>query len=73
MAEVGLHYTELQFVWHEEIGDQTPAEIQKIKELIGRYKAQVSCIARHNFSGLLVAVAVAVANAMRIGSPTWVM
>ena len=39
MAEVGLHYTELQFVWHEEIGDQTPAEIQKIKELIGRYKA----------------------------------
>ncbi len=39
MAEVGLHYAELQFVWDKEIGDQTPAEIQKIKELIGRYKA----------------------------------
>jgi hypothetical protein len=39
MAEVGLHYAELQFVLDKEIGDQTPAGIQKIKELIGRYKA----------------------------------
>jgi len=54
MTEAGLQYAELQFVWDKEIGDQTPAEIQKIKELIGRYKAQVSCITRHNFSGLSV-------------------
>ena len=39
MTEAELPYAELQFVWDKEIGDQTPAEIQKIKELIGRYKA----------------------------------
>jgi sugar phosphate isomerase/epimerase len=54
MTEAGLRYAELQFVWDKEIGDQTPAEIQKIKELIGRYKVQVSCITRHNFAGLSV-------------------
>ena len=54
MTEAELPYAELQFVWDKEIGDQTPAEIQKIKELIGRYKLQVSCITRHNFSGLSV-------------------
>ena len=54
MTEAGLPYAELQFVWDKEIGDQTPEEIQKIKELIRRYKAHVSCITRHNFAGLLV-------------------
>lgn len=54
MTEARLPYAELQFVWDKEIGDQTPEEIQKIKELVGRYKAQVSCITRHNFSGLSV-------------------
>jgi sugar phosphate isomerase/epimerase len=54
MADAELSYAELQFVWDKEIGDQTPAEIQKIKELIGRYKTQVSCITRHNFTGLSV-------------------
>jgi sugar phosphate isomerase/epimerase len=54
MTEAGLQYAELQFVWDKEIGDQTPAEIQKIKELIGQYNAKVSCITRHNFSGLQV-------------------
>ena len=39
MTEAGLQHAELQFVWDKEIGDQTPVEIQKIKELIGRYKA----------------------------------
>ena len=54
MTEAGLQHAELQFVWDKEIGDQTPEEIQKIKELIGRYNAQVSCITRHNFTGLSV-------------------
>ena len=54
MTKEGLPYAELQFVWDKEIGDQTPEEIQKIKALIARYHAQVSCITRHNFSGLSV-------------------
>jgi sugar phosphate isomerase/epimerase len=54
MTEAGLQYAELQFVWDKEIGDQTPAEIQKIKELIEHYNAKDSCITRHNFSGLPV-------------------
>lgn len=54
MAENGLPYAELQFVWDKEIGDQTAEEIQRIKQLIARYHAHVSCITRHNFVGLSV-------------------
>ncbi|OVE79534.1 xylose isomerase [bacterium I07] len=54
MNETGLEYAELQFVWDKEIGDQTPEEIQKIKELINTYHVKVPCITRHNFVGMLV-------------------
>ena len=54
MNETGLEYAELQFVWDKEIGDQTPEEIQKIKELITKYNVKVPCISRHNFVGMLV-------------------
>ncbi len=54
MNETGLDYAELQFVWDKEIGDQTPEEIQKIKELINKYNVKVPCITRHNFVGMLV-------------------
>jgi len=54
MNETGLDYAELQFVWDKEIGDQTPQEIQKIKELITKYNVKVPCITRHNFVGMLV-------------------
>lgn len=54
MAENGLPYAELQFVWDKEIGDQTAEEIKRIKQLIARYHAHVSCITRHNFVGLPV-------------------
>jgi sugar phosphate isomerase/epimerase len=54
MNETGLEFAELQFVWDKEIGDQTPEEIQKIKELIEKYDVQVPCISRHNFVGMLV-------------------
>ena len=54
MTEAGLEYAELQFLWDKEIGDQTPEEIQKVKELITQYEVKVSCISRHNFSGLPV-------------------
>ena len=54
MNETGLEYAELQFVWDKEIGDQTPEEIQKIKELITKYNVNVPIITRHNFVGMLV-------------------
>jgi len=54
MTEVGLEYAELQFLWDKEVGEQTPEEIQKIKDLIAQYKVKVSCISRHNFAGLPV-------------------
>ena len=54
MNETGLEYAELQFVWDKEIGDQTPEEIQKIKQLINQYNVKVPCITRHNFVGMLV-------------------
>ena len=54
MNETGLEYAELQFVWDKEIGDQTPEEIQKIKELITKYNVKVPIITRHNFVGMLV-------------------
>ena len=54
MTEAGLEYVELQFLWDKEVGDQTPEEIQQIKDLVAQYKVKVSCISRHNFSGLPV-------------------
>lgn len=54
MNETGLRYADLQFVWDKEIGDQTPEEIQKIKDLINKYNMVVPCITRHNFVGMLV-------------------
>lgn len=54
MNETGLEYADLQFVWDKEIGDQTPEEIRKIKELISQYGVKVPCITRHNFAGLPV-------------------
>lgn len=54
MAKAGLKYAELQFLWDKEIGDQTPEEIRKIKNLVAQYRVEVSCISRHNFAGLPV-------------------
>jgi sugar phosphate isomerase/epimerase len=54
MDETGVEHAELQFVWDKEIGDQTPAEIQKIKDLVARFNVKVACITRHNFAGLPV-------------------
>ena len=54
MNKAGLKYAELQFLWDKEVGDQTSAEIQKIKGLVAQYRVEVSCVSRHNFSGLPV-------------------
>jgi len=54
MNATGIEYAELQFVWDKEIGDQTPEEIQKIKDSVTQYNVKVACITRHNFAGLPV-------------------
>jgi sugar phosphate isomerase/epimerase len=54
MTEEGLQYAELQFIWDKEVGDQSPEEIKRVKELIARYKMKVPCITRHNFVGMPV-------------------
>jgi len=54
MAEERVEYAELQFIWDKEVGDQTPEEIQRIKDLVAQYGVNVSCISRHIFAGLPV-------------------
>ena len=54
MTETRVRYAELQFVWDKEVGDHSPEDIQRIKELLAGYKVKVSCISRHNFAGLPV-------------------
>ena len=54
MTKGGLKYAELQFLWDKEVGDQTPEEIRKIKNLVTQYQVEVSCVSRHNFAGLPV-------------------
>ncbi|MHA1112162.1 MAG: sugar phosphate isomerase/epimerase family protein [Promethearchaeota archaeon] len=52
--ESGLEYVELQFLWDQEIGDQTDEEVQKIKELVTSHNLKVSCLSRHIFGGVKV-------------------
>ncbi len=54
MTEVGLEYAELQFLWDKEVGDLDRQEKARAKSLIDRFNVKVSCISRHNFSGMLV-------------------
>jgi len=54
MNKTGVKYAELQFVWDKQVGDHTPEEIDKIKKLVDSYGVKVSCVSRHNFSGLSV-------------------
>ena len=54
MTKAGLKYAELQFLWDKEVGDQTPEDIQKIKDLVAQYQVAISCVSRHNFTGLPV-------------------
>ena len=54
MNNVGLKYAELQYVWNKEIGDHTLEELHKLKDLIDYYGITISCITKHNFSGLNV-------------------
>lgn len=54
MSENGLNQAELQYLWDKEVGDFDKNEIDKIEELLKKYKMEVSCISRHNFAGISV-------------------
>ena len=54
MAEYGLRYPELQFVWDREVGDHDAEQVARIKALLNQHDMEVSCISRHNFGGLPV-------------------
>ena len=54
MAEYGLKYPELQFVWDREVGDHDAEQVARIKALLNQHDMEVSCISRHNFGGLPV-------------------
>jgi len=54
MNKVGLKYAELQYVWEKEIGDHTPEELRRLKMLTDNYEITISCITKHNFSGINV-------------------
>ena len=54
MAECGLRYPELQFVWDREVGDHDAAQVARMKALVDQRDMAVSCISRHNFAGLPV-------------------
>ena len=54
MAEYGLRYPELQFVWDREVGDHDAEQVARMKTLLNQHDMQVSCISRHNFGGLPV-------------------
>jgi sugar phosphate isomerase/epimerase len=54
LTEQGLDRAELQFVWDNEVGDHSDAEIERIKSLADQYSVKISCISRHNFAGLPV-------------------
>lgn len=54
MKAAGMRHAELQFVWDKEVGDHTPEQIERIKELKTRYGLSIPCISRHVFAGLPV-------------------
>ena len=54
MAEYGLKYPELQFVWDREVGDHDVEQVARIEALLDQHDMEVSCISRHNFGGLPV-------------------
>lgn len=54
MNEFALTEAELQFVWDKEVGDLTIAEIDRVGELLERYRIRTSCISRGLFGGMLI-------------------
>jgi sugar phosphate isomerase/epimerase len=54
MRDLGLRYVELQYLWDKEVGDLDDTEVARVQSLVAQYKAEICCISRHIFAGLLV-------------------
>lgn len=52
MNEFGLAQAELQFLWDEEVGDHSDAQLSRAQALVAAHGVEVSCISRHVFGGL---------------------
>lgn len=52
LAENGIEYADFQYVWNTEIGDHSDEQHKTLKKLLKKYNIKVSCLTRHNFSGL---------------------
>jgi len=52
MEKEDIRYTQLQYVWDKEIGDHSTMDLKEMKTLLEAYGVQVTCISKHNFSGL---------------------
>ena len=52
MVQSGLEYVELQYLWDKQVGDLTPDDVARVKELIAERNLKVSCISHHNLSGI---------------------
>jgi sugar phosphate isomerase/epimerase len=52
MAQAGLEYAELQYLWDKQVGELDEAELRRVRELLGRHGMKVSCISRHIFVGI---------------------
>lgn len=52
MQRYGLQYLELQYVWDQEIGDHSEAELERIQTLTEQYGMTISVISRQTFMGM---------------------
>ena len=52
MQRYGLQYPELQYVWDQEIGDHSEAELERIQTLTEQYGMTISVISRQTFMGM---------------------
>ncbi len=54
MAEHGVRYAELQYLWDKEVGDLDDGQLERARDLVRQHGMQVCCISRHVFAGLPV-------------------
>lgn len=54
MNEFDLDQAELQFLWENEVGDQSEAEIDRVRDLTRAHNIEVACISRHIFGGVFI-------------------
>lgn len=52
LADEGIEYADLQFVWDTEIGDHSDEQVKKIKNAAKEHGVKIGCITKHNFAGL---------------------